>query len=150
MSLDTFFSVSQQAELFLLSVLLGAGLGVIYDAFRLLRAVFLTARKNVAVHIADFIYVLFYAFCIFIYSMVCCRGEVRLYIVIGSICGFILEILTIGDTITSFVRLVSDKIHGFFHTLWEKSLNLRRNFRHNDNFSQSEQKTLDFTPSDDI
>jgi spore cortex biosynthesis protein YabQ len=145
MRLDTFFTVSEQAELFLLSVCLGAALGVIFDAFRLLRAVFNTARMKVAVHIADFLYVCFYAFCIFLYSTVLSRGEVRFFVVIGSLCGFCLEVLTIGDYVTAFVRIVSDKIHRFFHNLWELSLNFRRKIRQHDNFSSDETNSTENT-----
>jgi hypothetical protein len=126
MQLDTFYNVTEQVELFLLSILLGAALGVVFDAFRLLRAVFVTARKGFLVHVADFLYICFYAFAIFTYAAVMARGEVRLFFIIGSICGFLLETLTIGDTVTSIVRFISDKIHTMFKNLWTYILKLFR------------------------
>jgi spore cortex biosynthesis protein YabQ len=140
MSLDTFYSVTEQAELFLLSVLVGAALGVVFDAFRLLRAVFLTARKSFLVHVADFIFVLFYTFVIFTYSAVSARGEVRFFIFIGSLCGFLIETLTIGDSVTKAVRYISDKIHAFLKrlldSLWAFLLKFKDNFRHNNDSSE--------------
>jgi hypothetical protein len=150
MKLETFFTVTEQAEIFLLAVVLGAALGVVFDAFRMFRAVFVTARKKIAVGVADFLFVLFYAFCIFIYSVMLGRGEVRFFIIIGSLCGFVLEVITIGDTVTSATRFVSDKIHGYFKKLWDFSLNFRSKFRHNDSFSAQDEKTLDFYPGDDV
>jgi hypothetical protein len=144
MKLDTFFTVTEQAEIFLLAVLLGGALGVVFDAFRLLRAVFVTARRKIAVGIADFLYVLFYAFCIFIYSALLGRGEVRFFIIIGSLCGFTLEVMTIGGAVTSLTRTVSDKIHAYCRRLWDFTHNIRDKFRHNDSFSPEDEKTLDF------
>jgi hypothetical protein len=124
MQLDTFYNITEQVELFLLSILLGAALGVVFDAFRLLRAVFETARKSFLVHLADFLYICFYSFAVFTYAAVMARGEVRLFFVIGSICGFLLETLTIGDTVTSIVRYISDKIHAGIRRLWAYILKL--------------------------
>jgi hypothetical protein len=124
MQLDTFYNITEQAELFFLSILLGAALGVVFDAFRLIRAMFVTARKGFLVHAADFLYICFYAFVIFTYAAVMGRGEVRLFFVIGSICGFLLETLTIGDTVTRIVRFISDKIHSALKRLWAYILKL--------------------------
>jgi hypothetical protein len=150
MKLETFFTVTEQAEIFLISVVLGAALGVVFDSFRLLRAVFVTARRKGAVAVADFLFVLFYAFCIFIYSVLFGRGEVRFFIVVGSLCGFAVEVITIGGTVTSLTRTVSDKIHAYCRKLWDFSHNLSIKFRHNDNFSVQSEKTLDFSSTDDV
>ncbi|MDR0974462.1 MAG: spore cortex biosynthesis protein YabQ [Ruminococcus sp.] len=139
MILDTFYTVTEQAELFLLSVFVGASLGVVFDAFRLLRAVFVTARKSFLVHAADFLFILFYAFVVFTYSAVLARGEIRFFIVIGSLCGFLIETLTIGDSVTKAVRYISDKIHAAlkraFNSLWTFILNFFKNFRHSNDYS---------------
>jgi spore cortex biosynthesis protein YabQ len=135
MLLDTFYTVTEQAELFLLSVLVGAALGVVFDAFRLIRAVFLTARKSFLVHAADFLFVLIYALTIFTYSAVLARGEIRFFILVGSLCGFLLETLTIGDSVTKAIRYVSDKIHAFLRRVYNafcaSLLKFMKKFRHN-------------------
>jgi hypothetical protein len=73
------------------------------------------------------------------------RGEVRIFVVIGSLCGFVLEVLTIGDYVTAFVRMISDKIHSFFHNIWAKSLNFRKKFRQDDKISPDTLKSVENT-----
>ncbi|MDR0987436.1 MAG: spore cortex biosynthesis protein YabQ [Ruminococcus sp.] len=140
MLLDTFYTVTEQAELFLLSVVVGAALGVVFDATRLIRAVFVTARKSFLVHVLDFLFILIYALTIFTYSAVFARGEIRFFILIGSLCGFLIETLTIGDSVTKLIRFVSDKIHAFlkrvFDSVWAFILKLTKNFRHNNDSTE--------------
>ena len=106
MHLDTFFSISQQTALFLLSVVLGAGLGVVYDCFRVFRIVFPPASKKAAVAVEDIIFWLIYGFCVFCYSAVLARGQVRFFIVAGSLIGFVLYIVTIGNAVTGVIRRI--------------------------------------------
>lgn len=111
MHLDTFFSISQQTALFLLSVVLGAALGVVYDCFRVFRIVFPPAAKNAAVAVEDIIFWLFYGFCVFCYSAVLARGQVRFFIVLGSLIGFVLYLVTIGNAVTGIIRRIVTAVY---------------------------------------
>lgn len=106
MQIETFFSVSQQTSFFLMSVVLGAALGVVYDFFRVFRIVFPLAAKTAAVAVQDIIFWLIYGFCIFCYGTIVCRGEIRFYVILGSLVGFVLYILTLGNLVTGIIRTV--------------------------------------------
>ena len=111
MHLDTFFSISQQTALFLLSVVLGAGLGVVYDCFRVFRIIFPRAAKSADVAVQDVIYWLIYGFCVFCFAAVLARGQVRFFIVLGSLIGFVLYIITIGNTVTGVIRRIVTAVY---------------------------------------
>jgi len=112
LQIETFFSVSHQVSLFLMSVLLGAAMGVVYDFFRVLRIVFPLAAKSGAVLVQDIIFWLIYGFAIFSYATLAARGQVRFFIFFGSLIGFALYILTIGNFVTGILRRVFSAIYG--------------------------------------
>ncbi len=112
MQIETFFSVSHQVSLFLMSVLLGAAMGVVYDCFRVLRIVFPPAAKSGAVLVQDIIFWLIYGFAFFCYATLAARGEIRFFIFFGSLIGFVLYILTLGNLITGILRRVFSVIYG--------------------------------------
>lgn len=118
MHLDTFFSISQQTALFLLSVVLGAALGVVYDCFRVFRIVFPPAAKNAAVVVEDIIFWLIYGFCVFCYSAVLARGQVRFFIVVGSLIGFVLYIVTIGNAVTGVIRRIVTAVYNVLRKVY--------------------------------
>lgn len=109
--LETFFSVSEQTELFLLSVILGAGLGILYDCFRVVRIIFPPAKKAGAVCLLDIIFWLCYGFAVFLYSVLLGRGQVRFFYFFGSAAGFILYLISIGNLITGIIRKVVEFIY---------------------------------------
>ena len=106
MNLETFFSVSEQTVQFLLSVVLGAGLGIVYDCFRVFRILFPTARKNGAVCAGDIVFMIISGAAVFLFAVMFCRSQVRLFSVIGALLGFVLYILTIGNFITGILRAI--------------------------------------------
>lgn len=118
MHLDTFFSISQQTALFLLSVVLGAGLGVVYDCFRVFRIIVPRAARSAAVAVQDVIFWLIYGFCVFCYAAALARGQVRLFIVLGSLIGFILYIFTVGNAVTRVIRRVVNAVYGVLHKVY--------------------------------
>ncbi len=89
-----------------MSVVLGAALGIVYDCFRVFRIVFPPAAKSGAVLIQDIIYWLFYGFCIFCYTSAVCGGKLRFFIFFGSLLGFVLYILTLGNMVTGIIRRI--------------------------------------------
>ncbi len=106
MGIETFFDISEQVMLFLLAVLVGAGLGVLYDVFRLIRVVFPPAKKTGMVTFMDVLFWLIYAFVIFVYSVQYGRGQVRFFFFIGSVLGFVLYIVTVGSVVMGIIRNV--------------------------------------------
>ena len=116
--MDTFFSVSQHTSLFLLSVVMGAALGVVYDCFRVVRILFPPAAESKSVTACDIIFWLMYGFCVFCYAAAFGRGQVRFFIVLGSLAGFVLYILTVGNMITGIIRRVVTAFYKILHKVY--------------------------------
>lgn len=114
MSLETFFTVSEQCTLFLFSVILGAGIGVFYDVFRTIRIVFPFAAKSKAVFAEDIVFMVVSGAAVFIYAAVLCRGQVRFFCVIGTLLGFMLYIATVGSLVVGILRSIAAAVAGFF------------------------------------
>lgn len=121
MDLETFFTVSEQCSLFLLSVVLGLGIGVFYDVFRVLRIVFPPAAKRNAVFAEDIVFMAASGAAIFLYAAVLCRGQVRFFCVIGTFLGFLLYIATVGSLIVGILRSIASAIAKFFRKFKKKA-----------------------------
>lgn len=132
MNLNTFFSVSQQTASFLLSVLLGAALGVVYDCFRVARILLPPLRKPKPTFFADVLFWLIYGFCVFCFAAVSARGQVRVFMFLGSLLGFALYILTLGSLITGVIRSIVTAVckilHKVYSALIEPIVKLLRTF----------------------
>lgn len=114
MNIETFFTVSEQCTLFLLSVILGLGIGVFYDVFRTLRIVFPPAAKKKAVFAEDMLFMIASGAAVFLYAAVLCRGQVRFFCVIGTVLGFFLYIVTVGSIIVGILRAIASAFAKFF------------------------------------
>jgi spore cortex biosynthesis protein YabQ len=110
LNLETFLTVTKQTELFFLSVVIGAALGVLFDATRIIRIIIRKSGNAFFCALTDILFMLFAAFCIFIFSAESARGQVRFFVVLGALLGFTLEILTIGDVITHMVRKAANSV----------------------------------------
>lgn len=118
MQIETFFSVSQQTAFFLLSAVLGAAMGVVYDVFRVFRILFPPAAKSKPVAVQDVLFWLIYGFCIFCYSSEVCGGSLRFFMFLGSLLGFTLYILTIGNLITGILRQIAETVRKILRTVY--------------------------------
>ncbi|MCD7730628.1 MAG: spore cortex biosynthesis protein YabQ [Oscillospiraceae bacterium] len=118
MSLETFFSVSEQTSQFLLSIVLGAGIGVFYDCFRVLRILFPPARRTAAVAAEDVVFMLASGGAIFLFAFFYCRSQVRFFCIIGSLLGFILYILTVGSVVTGIIRAIAAAVYRVLHKVY--------------------------------
>ncbi len=88
-------SLSNQANLFLTSVVLGVCLFCFYDFFRALRKV--KKYKNIQVHFQDLIYILVitvYGFYTYLYKS---NGEIRFYYFIGILIGGVIYLATVSN-----------------------------------------------------
>ena len=110
--------MSEHTSLFLLSVVMGAALGVVYDCFRVFRILFPPASKSKAVAAEDIIFWLIYGFCIFCYAAAFGRGQIRFFIVLGSLTGFILYIVTVGNFITGIIRRIVTAVYKILHKVY--------------------------------
>lgn len=107
----TDFGFAEQTEIFLLSVLLGGGLGVLYEFIRVLRVLFKHGR--IILNAEDFFYMLLVGFSLYTFS-VQLSGEIRYFTVFGLIMGWVLERFTVGNGVVfvlkSIIGWIRDKI----------------------------------------
>lgn len=122
MNLNTFFSVSQQTAAFLLSVLLGATLGVVYDCFRVARILLPPLAKPKPVFFEDILFWLIYGFCVFCFAAEAARGQVRMFMFLGSLLGFAVYILTLGNLITGVIRDVVTAVYRVLHKVYSAAI----------------------------
>ena len=104
---DNSFPIAQETEIFLLAVLLGAGLGAVFEFTRILRAIF--PHGKILTFIEDFVFVLICGFSVFTFS-VGLTGSIRWFTIVGLIAGCTLERLTIGNAVLFIIRKFSQGI----------------------------------------
>ena len=121
--METFFNISDQTWLFLWACVLGAFLGVVYDFFRVLRIV--KKHNKTAVFFEDTLYTIFFAISLFIYSTENARGQLRFFILIGALLGFLLYIFTVGLVVVKIIRTIVTAIYkvlSFFYKIITKPI----------------------------
>lgn len=108
---EAFMTVSRQTELFLLSVGVGAALGVVYDVFRALRAMLPPLGKTVPTAICDIIYMIIAGAAIYLFSLTAAGGEIRGYYWLGALLGWIIYIFTVGAAVIGVIRAVFSSVY---------------------------------------
>lgn len=108
---EAFMTVSRQTELFLLSVGIGAALGVVYDVFRALRAMLPPLGKTVPTAVCDIIYMIIAGLFIYLFSLIAAGGEIRGYYWLGALLGWIIYIFTVGAAVIGVIRTVFSFIY---------------------------------------
>lgn len=112
-------TIARETMIFFFSLILGAGLGSIYDIFRILRIAFPSGNK--LIFIEDGIFVLIFTVLTFLFSISFCNGYLRLFVLTGEILGFILYYFTVGmvvikcsKVIISWFKFLLKKLYAFF------------------------------------
>ena len=88
------FFLSQQVVIFLYAVLCGLIIGVLNEPFRFLRYSGFNSKTDV--FIQDIIFMIISAFITFFFSLCYNKGDVRFFILVGELFGFLLFRYTIG------------------------------------------------------
>lgn len=99
-------------------MLLGAALGVVYDCFRVARILLPPLAKPKPTFFEDVLFWLIYGFCVFCFAASAARGQVRLFMLLGSLLGFTLYILTIGNLITGVIRSIVTAVYKILHKVY--------------------------------
>ena len=95
--------------IFAFSCILGAGLGVLYDVFRIIRMVI--NSKSVAIFVEDVIYFILSGIITFVFVLKINSGESRFYILAGEGIGWISYHLTLGNAIYKYSGKAAKKIN---------------------------------------
>lgn len=136
---EHFFSISEEARLFLGSCLLGLPIGMLLDIFRLLRATL--PHHAIAVFLEDVCFALAAMVMLQCYATMFARSDLRGYFAVGALLGLTLYLLTIGTVWMQILRKLKHclilpkrvfcrirrKIHGFFVRFTEKRRNPKKN-----------------------
>ena len=104
--------VSRQAFEFALSMVLGAGLGVLYDILSLIRAVF--RRGWLVTAVADLLFCLFVAVTLFLFNLIFVSGILRWYIVLGCAGGASIYFLTLSRVFRVLAHSITVLVRGLF------------------------------------
>ena len=117
-------SVTVQTMIFACSCILGAGLGILYDVFRIIRMVI--NSKSVAIFVEDVIYFILSGIITFVFVLKINSGESRFYILAGEGIGWIAYHLTLGNAIYKYSGKIAGKIKFKAKNITGKILKLKR------------------------
>lgn len=105
-----------QTNSFLYAMALGAVLSVLYDVFRIIRVAF--GGKKTAVFIEDLVFSLLALVLTFVFVIVFNNGELRFFVLIGELLGFVICHYTVGRIIIGFSRAIINSIKWFFKLIF--------------------------------
>jgi len=113
---ETFFSINEQVQLFLISCILGAVFGVVYDAFRAMRL--LLPHNSLLVAIEDILFITIYTIAVISFTSAAGRGDFRIYYVFGNILGFTLYLATVGSIVIRIINRLIFIIRWLLKFVW--------------------------------
>ncbi len=93
-------SIATQTKNFLLSLGFGFLMGIFYDLFRIVRISI--SKGKTATIISDILYCIFLCFALFLFCLTVNEGEIRFYLLLGSLAGFFVYYFSLGIIIFSF------------------------------------------------
>ena len=98
--------ISAQTLSFLYSLLFGAALSVCYDFIRVLHKK--AVCSVLAIQIMDVLFFVISAFITFCFLMIYAKGQIRLYLLLGELLGFLLWSLTLSTFLQKIVVVLFD------------------------------------------
>ena len=106
--------------IFSYSCLLGLGLGILYDVFRIIRM--LINKRNITIFLQDIIYFIVSGFVTFIFVLGINEGQSRFYILAGEGIGWIAYHITLGEKIyhcsENIVKMIRTKFRNFSNNIY--------------------------------
>lgn len=122
---DMHFTLEAETQIYLLSVLLGVGIGIVYDMFRALRIMF--HHKGWLTAVEDAVFALLAGFAAFTFATGL-TGKLRFFTLFGMAAGFTVEHFSIGNlamfVLRKIVRWLKQRIlkplSEFIHKIGQK------------------------------
>lgn len=109
-------TIAAQTQVFLWSCVLGAGLSLFYDCFRVFR---IAIRGTVIlVALEDFIYFTVSAVVTYRFFIATTSGQFRIYLLIGILLGWIICHLTVGAVLLKISTVIINAVKRFFRFLF--------------------------------
>lgn len=119
------FVVYQQIQIFFYSMLCGAIIGIVNEPFRFLRYAGFNSKTEI--FIQDILFMLINALITFFFTLCFNKGEVRFFILLGELAGFILFRYSIGmltgyifKFVFSFIRKISTAVKNALNFILSK------------------------------
>ncbi|MBO5230802.1 MAG: spore cortex biosynthesis protein YabQ [Clostridia bacterium] len=109
--------LTAQTQIFLYSLGFGFLLGILYDVFRTLRTVISNSRGFVL--FMDLLYFAVCAFLIFCFNMVVAGGQIRIYIALGELLGWLIYYFSFGAIAIKACNAVSAFVKRFFGIIFK-------------------------------
>ena len=108
--------MTSQTEIFIYSIICGIILGVIYDIFRITR---IALKLNaVIIAIEDILYLFICAVMTFFYMLASNDGQIRFFIIVGEILGWVVYYFTVGEIVMGLSTAIIKFIKGVFRVLY--------------------------------
>lgn len=129
--------ISYQLYCFFIFIIIGIISGLIFDIFRILRQTFKT--KDFIIYIQDILFWILVGFLMLYGLCAYTNGELRLYLFLGVILGFLIYILTVSKYILKINIKIITFIKNIFKTIFNflsdfvKKLNILSFFRGKNN-----------------
>ncbi len=101
-------TISNQTMVFLYACLLGVGLGVCYDVFRILRVAL--PLGTVVTFIEDILYFAVTAIATFTFLLYFTQGQIRVYVLLGEVLGWVLYYVTVGSLVIKISKAIVGSI----------------------------------------
>lgn len=102
------------------SCLLGVGLGILYDVFRIIRMLINT--RNITIFLQDIIYFIVSGLVTFLFVLGINEGQSRFYILAGEGIGWIAYHITLGEKIyhcsENIVKMIRNKFRDFSNNIY--------------------------------
>lgn len=114
--------ISYQLYCFFIFIIIGIISGLIFDIFRILRRTFKT--KDFIIYIQDILFWILVGFLMLYGLCVYTNGELRLYLFLGVILGFLIYIVTVSK----YILKVNIKIITFIKNIFKTIFNFLSNF----------------------
>lgn len=109
-------TVTEQTWMFVMSIALGAALGVCYDVFRILR---IALRHPTGVVLAeDILFSVVCAAASFLYMLSADRGQLRVFVLVGEVVGFAIYYCTIGTLVIGLSKRIIAAFQWLLCQLW--------------------------------
>ncbi len=101
-------SPSYQLRCFVIALIVGAALGIVYETFRLVRLIY--PRSRILAFICDILFMSVASLVNFTLTVVVNTGIVRWHILLGEAVGFFIYMRTVGRVSGAFFRLIRKAI----------------------------------------
>ena len=124
-------SVSLQTLEFFCSALLGAGLGMFYDLFRIMR--FWLPDRKIITAVFDVLFWLCAICALLVFVLTVSNGKMRWYVLVGTFCGGFVYVSALSEIIfragvsvvsvlKKLFRFSTRPLYVFFRWMWRKTL----------------------------